>query len=73
MNTRAVKFQVIGEGKIHCEGCESRIASALRRMPGVEEVQASATTQQVNVRLDPARTSDDEVRAKLAELGHQTA
>lgn len=73
MGTTAVQFQVIGEEKIHCAGCETRIASALRRLPGVEEVQASAEMQRVNVTIDSARTSEDEVRARLAQLGYHTA
>ncbi|HEX6266237.1 MAG TPA: heavy metal-associated domain-containing protein [Burkholderiales bacterium] len=68
-----VQFEVVGEEKIHCAGCESRIAAGLRRLPGVEDVQASAETQRVRVAIDPARTSEDEVRARLAQLGYQTA
>lgn len=71
MTTTVVQFEVVGEEKIHCAGCETRIASALRRLPGVEEVQASAETQRVNVTIDSARTSEDEVRARLAQLGYQ--
>lgn len=73
MSTRAVQFQVVGEERIHCAGCETRIATALRRLPGVEEVRASAETQRVSVTIDPARTSEQEVRAGLGRLGYQTA
>ena len=45
--TTTVQFEVLGEEKIHCAGCESRIATALGRVPGVEDVQASAETQRV--------------------------
>jgi copper chaperone len=71
MTTTVVQFQVTGEEKIHCQGCESRIATALGRLPGVEEVQASAETQRVEVTLDPSAVSADEVRAKLEQLGYQ--
>jgi len=71
MTTTVVQFEVVGEEKIHCAGCESRIATALRRLPGVEVVQASAETQRVSVTIDPARTSEDEVRARLEQLGYQ--
>jgi len=73
MSATVVQFEVVGEEKIHCEGCEARIANALRRLPGVAEVQASAETQQVRVTIDPARTSQDEVRARLAQIGYRTA
>lgn len=71
MTTTVVQFEVVGEEKIHCAGCESRVATALRRLPGVEDVQASAESQRVSVTIDPARTSEDEVRARLAQLGYQ--
>lgn len=66
-------FEVTGEEKIHCEGCESRIANALRRLPGVQDVQASAETQRVKVTIDAAKVSAEEVRARLAQIGYQTA
>jgi copper chaperone CopZ len=69
---RVVQFEVVGEERIHCAACESRIASALERLPGVEEVQASAETQRVKVTIDPARTGEEEVRARLRQLGYQT-
>lgn len=72
MSTTVIQFEVIGEEKIHCAGCESRIATALRRLPGVEEVQASAETQRVKLVIDPARVSADEVRARLEQLDYQT-
>lgn len=71
MSTTVIQFEVIGEEKIHCAGCESRIATALRRLPGVEEVQASAETQRVKLTIDPVRVSADDVRARLEQLGYQ--
>lgn len=73
MGTTVVQFEVIGEEKIHCEGCESRIANALRRLQGVEEVQASAQTQRVNVTIDPATVSEGDLRARLEQIGYRTA
>ncbi len=72
MSTTVVQFEVAGEEKIYCASCESRIATALRRLPGVEEVQASAETQRVKLTIDPARVSADEVRARLEQLGYRT-
>lgn len=69
--TATVQFEVVGEEKIHCAGCESRIATALGRLPGVEDVQASAETQQVKLTIDPARVSADELRVRLEKLGYQ--
>lgn len=46
MTTTVVQFEVVGEEKIHCAGCESRT-------------------------IDLARTSKDEMRARLEQLGYQ--
>ncbi len=70
---RTVNFTVTGEEKIHCAGCEQRIAHVLRRLSGIQDVQASAQSQQVVVTLDPAQTSPEQVRAKLKQLGYQVA
>jgi copper chaperone CopZ len=71
--TDTVQVTVIGEQTLHCAGCEERIRRALRRLPGVQEVEASAHTQQVTVVIDPGRASPDQVRAKLEQLGYQLA
>ena len=71
--TLTIQLEVIGEEKMHCAGCETRIGYALRRLSGVREVRASAETQQVSVTLDPALVSAEQVRARLRELGYQVA
>lgn len=71
--TLLIEFQVIGDEKIHCSGCETRIAFALRRLPGVREVRASAETQRIAVTIDPAELSPEQVRARLQELGYEVA
>jgi copper chaperone CopZ len=68
-----VNFTVTGEEKIHCAGCEQRIVTALRSLPGIQDVQASAESQRVVVKLDPAQISPEQVRAKLKHLGYQVA
>ncbi|MBI4280130.1 MAG: heavy-metal-associated domain-containing protein [Armatimonadetes bacterium] len=69
--TRAVDFTVVGEQKIHCAGCEARIGGALRRIPGVRHVAASAHTQRVVVTINPAQVTPEQVGAKLEELGYE--
>ena len=71
--TLLIEFQVIGDEKIHCSGCETRIAFALRRLPGVREVRASAESQRIAVTIDPAELSPEQVRARLLELGYEVA
>lgn len=66
-----VEFQLVGNGRMHCAGCETRIGYALRRLPGVREVHASASTQRITVALDPAAVSVEQVRARLQQLGYE--
>lgn len=68
-----LQFEVVGERKINCSRCEARIGDGLRRLRGVENVQASADTQRVSVTIDPAQVSSDRLRAELEELGYQLA
>jgi copper chaperone len=69
--TRTAEFTVTGEQKIHCEGCEQRIDRSLRRLPGVEKVEASAESQRVVVEADPDRIGEDELRERLDLLGYE--
>ena len=68
---QTLEFVVMGEAKMHCAGCEQRVSNALRRLPGVQEVQANATTQQVRVTVDPSQVGAEQVQAKLEQLGYQ--
>lgn len=69
--TETLDFKVIGEQTIHCASCEARIDRALRRLPGVEDVQASVQTQQIEVAIDPDQVSPEQVRARLEQLGYE--
>jgi len=68
-----IQFTVIGEEKLHCEGCEQRVGNALRRLPGVEGVEASAQSQRVRVTIDRDRLSPEEVRDRLELLGYEVS
>lgn len=68
---RTTTFTVTGEQKIHCEGCEQRIDRALRRLPGVGNVEASAESQRVIVEMDPEQVSPEQVRQRLDLLGYE--
>lgn len=66
-------FQVTGEPAIGCAGCERRISNALRRLPGVVTVQASAQSQRVVVVFDPAVVHPQQIQATLERLGYTVA
>ena len=67
--TQTIDLTVAGTQPIHCASCERRISNGLRRLAGVRSVQASSQTQRVQVIIDPAEVSTDQIRAKLEQLG----
>ncbi len=71
--TQTINFTVNDETKIHCAGCEQRIGNALRRLPGILDVQVSAETQRVVATIDPARVDPEQVQEKLERLGYKVA
>ncbi len=70
--SETIQLTVIGEEKMHCAGCEQRVGTVLRRLPGVESVAASATTQQIEVRFDPNLVGIEQLQARLAQAGYMT-
>lgn len=71
--TQTVEFKVTGVARINCVGCEQRIGNALRRLPGVQDVSASARTQTVVVGFDPTLVQPDQVRVRLAQVGYEVS
>lgn len=61
----------VQDNAIHCGGCESRIETVLKRLPGVVKVKADHQTQRVSLALDTDKTPVDEVKEKLGAAGYQ--
>ncbi len=68
--SNVAEFTIVGADTLHCGGCENRVKTALKRVDGVEDVDASFTTQRVSVRFDATRTSVDVLRARIETLGY---
>ncbi len=66
--TRSYEFEV-HEGRIHCDGCEGRIISALGRLDGVTSVEASHETQRVRVGVEDRGPEREVVARRLADVG----
>ncbi len=64
-------FEVTGEQKMDCEGCEHAIQRSLTRLPGVRQVRADHHTHRVVVQLDAAQTEASAIKARLATSGYQ--
>ncbi len=70
MNT-TVSLIITGRERIHCAGCEQRIGNALRRLAGVADVRASAQGQRVVITFDPGQTNQEQLLARLSQLGYE--
>jgi copper chaperone CopZ len=56
---------------IHCASCENTIQTALSRLPGVSVVVPSATTKEVKVSFDDTKVTEEQLRARLEEVGFE--
>jgi copper chaperone CopZ len=59
--------------RIHCDGCVNTVTQAVRKLQGVQSVQASESTKLVNVAFDPAQVSEEQIRATLQLVGYPAA
>lgn len=69
--TNTTKYNVVGEEKLHCEGCEQRVGRALERLDDVRSVEASHESQRVEVEYDPGRVDEYQLRDRLDLLGYE--
>jgi copper chaperone len=68
---QTLEFVIVGDEKVYCSGCEQRVSKAMRRLPGLREVQADATTQHVRVTVGLSQVEAGQVQAELEQLGYQ--
>ncbi len=54
-----------------CGGCENAVKSAVRKLKGVESVDASAPQQRVTVTFDSAQVDLEAVKARINGLGYR--
>lgn len=68
---KSITFEVTGGQKIHCQGCEERIESALKKLPGINKVRADARNQRIDVLLDTSVVEPSSVIEKLSHAGYE--
>lgn len=66
--TRTASYQVQG---FHCSGCADNLGKSLRRIEGVIKADADYGAGQVEVRFDPKRVSDDDLRDGIRTAGFE--
>lgn len=69
----ATRTTTVGVEGLHCAGCATGLAEALRRLEGVITADVDLEAAQAQVRVDPARLSDDDVRQGITTAGFEPA
>lgn len=69
---KSVTFEVIGDQRIACEGCEQRIEGLLKALPGVGTVRVRARNQRIEVLFDSATLDAGTIAERLSEAGYKT-
>ncbi len=63
----ALKMRVEG---MDCSACAIKVENALKRLPGVSDINMNYATETLSVRLDENRTSREVVESKIRALGY---
>ena len=71
MTTETKTLKVIGKQMMHCHGCESTVKYTLKKLSGVQEVEASHKSQQIDLSFDPQALDMEQVRQELEWIGYQ--
>jgi copper chaperone len=69
---KRISFEVVGEQRIACDGCEERIETLLNEMPGVGKVQVRARNQRIDLLFDAAALDSAAIAERLREAGYET-
>ncbi|GLK78122.1 ATPase [Methylopila jiangsuensis] len=62
----ALKLRIEG---MDCGSCAAKIETAMRRLPGVADVEVSVAAASMSITVDEDRTSREAIRAKVDSLG----
>src|SRR5262245_59436335 len=64
----ALKMRVEG---MDCSACAIKVENALRRLPGVSDINMSYATETLSLRLDETRSSRDRIETQIRGLGYR--
>lgn len=69
---KSVTFEVIGDQRLVCEGCERRVEGLLKAVQGVGQVRAQARKQRIEVLFDTAVLDAAAIAERLDKAGYET-
>jgi copper chaperone len=68
---KSITFEVVGEQRLTCGGCEERVEDLLKAVPGVRQVRAHSHNQRIDVLFDAARVAAPALVERLGLAGYQ--
>lgn len=71
MSKQQKTLKVIGDNTMHCGGCENTVKFALKQLKGVEAVDASHKTQQIELTFDPQVLTLGRISQELDWIGYR--
>lgn len=69
---KSITFEVIGNQRLVCEGCEQRVEGLLKALQGVGQVRARAHNQRIEVLFDAAVLDATALAERLGKAGYET-
>lgn len=69
---KTVTFEVIGDQRLACQGCEEGVEDLLKTLQGVKQVRAQARNQRIEVLFDAAALDAAAIAEGLAKAGYKT-
>lgn len=69
---KSITFEVTGDQRLVCEGCEERVEHVLKTLQGVGQVRAQARNQSIEVLFDAAVLEPNAIAERLVKAGYET-
>ena len=73
MTIETKTLKVTGEQMMHCNGCENTVKFTLKKLSGVQEVEANHQTQLIKLTFDPQVLDLEKMHQELDWIGYQVA
>ncbi len=58
---------------MECDHCVMTVTKAAQELPGVADVKVNLADKQAEIRYDPAKVNEQQIRAALDEAGYPAA
>lgn len=68
----SITFEVVGNQRIVCDGCEQRVEKMLKSVQGVDKARAHMKNQRIDVLFDAAVVDAGALAERMEKAGYQT-